>query len=161
MTEIEYTDAVRRNSQRLYLLALSFTRRPQDAEDVMQSAFCKLWQHRGSFGDSVQMDKWLTKVAVNECRSLWRRHAGKTVSLDELDEPAAAPEREADQALVRAVLCLPEAYRTVIHLFYYEEYSIREIAGILRCREGTVKSQLSRGRSLLKTMLKEEWDDDE
>ena len=66
-----------------------------------------------------------------------------------------------DSRLFEAVMRLPDKYRTAIHLFYYEDYSIREIAGILRCREGTVKSQLSRGRTLLKTMLKEEWDDDE
>ena len=69
-----------------------------------------------------------------------------------------APE---DSRLFAAVMNLPDKYRTVIHLFYYEDYSVREIAQILRCREGTVKSQLSRGRTLLKTMLKEEWDDDE
>lgn len=155
MTEIEYTDAVRRNSQRLYLLALSFTRRQQDAEDVMQSAFFKLWQHRGLFGDSVQMDKWLTKVAVNECRSLWRRQAGKTVSLEEIGELIATPEHEADQALVSAVLCLPDAYRTVIHLFYYEELSVREIAGLLHLSEAAVKQRLSRGRKQLKLELEE------
>ena len=56
---------------------------------------------------------------------------------------------------------LPDKYRAVIHLYYYEEYSIGEIAGILHSREGTVKSRLSRGRSLLKTMMMEEWNDDE
>ena len=155
MTEPVYTDAVRRNSLRLYLLALSFTRSRQDAEDVMQSAFLKLWQHRGSFPDSEQIDRWLTKVTVNECRSLWRRQAGKTVSLEELGELAAAPETEADQALVSAVLCLPDAYRTVIHLFYYEELSVREIAGLLHLSESAVKQRLSRGRRQLKLELEE------
>ena len=56
---------------------------------------------------------------------------------------------------------LPTKYRTVIHLHYYEDYGIKEIAQILHSREGTIKSQLSRGRTLLKNMLKEEWDIDE
>lgn len=56
---------------------------------------------------------------------------------------------------------LPQKYRTVIHLYYFEEYSITEITEILHSRVGTVKSQLSRGRLLLKQMLKEEWDYDE
>ena len=56
---------------------------------------------------------------------------------------------------------LPDKYRIVIHLFYYEEYAVSEIAKILRLREGTVKSQLNRGRKLLKTMLEEEWNRDE
>ena len=73
----------------------------------------------------------------------------------------AAFEEPADGRLFAAVMELPERYRIVIHLFYYEDYSVREIAKLLHCREGTVKSQLSRGRALLKTKLKEEWDDDE
>ncbi|MBR0376418.1 MAG: RNA polymerase subunit sigma, partial [Firmicutes bacterium] len=56
---------------------------------------------------------------------------------------------------------LPRKYRVVIHLFYYEEYSVAQIAQLLHSREGTVKSQLSRGRKLLKEKMQEEWDDDE
>ena len=67
----------------------------------------------------------------------------------------------ADRTLFETVMGLPEKYRVVIHLFYYEEYSIPEIATILKLREGTVKSQLSRGRMLLKQTMMEEWNDDE
>ena len=76
--------------------------------------------------------------------------------MDEL--PFETPE---DRGLFEAAMRLPEKYRVTIHLFYYEEYSANEIAKILRLREGTVKSRLSRGRRLLKNMLEEEWDDDE
>ena len=70
-------------------------------------------------------------------------------------------EEPEDSRLFEAVMKLPDKYRTVIHLFYYEEYSIAEIAQILQSHEGTVKSQLSRGRSLLRRILKEEWENDE
>ena len=70
-------------------------------------------------------------------------------------------EEPGDSRLFEAVMRLPDKYRIVIHLFYYEDYAIAEIAQILKRREGTVKSQLNRGRKLLKTMLMEEWDDDE
>ena len=69
-----------------------------------------------------------------------------------------APE---DSELFRAVMALPEKYRVVIHLHYYEGYSVEEIAALLGRRSGTVKSQLSRGRALLKNALQEEWNDDE
>ena len=72
-----------------------------------------------------------------------------------------SPEEPEEKELFGAVMTLPDKYRIVIHLFYYEDYDIREIAEILHCREGTVKSQLSRGRKLLKEVLKEEWCDDE
>ena len=55
---------------------------------------------------------------------------------------------------------IPEKYRIVIHLFYYEDYSVREIADILTLSESNVKVRLTRGRTLLRNVLKEEWDDD-
>ncbi len=70
-------------------------------------------------------------------------------------------EEPKDSHLFEAVMNLPEKYRAVIHLFYYEDYAIEEIAVILRRPAGTVKSQLNRGRALLKNMLQEEWNDDE
>ena len=70
-------------------------------------------------------------------------------------------EEPEDSRLFEAVMRLPDKYRIVIHLFYDEDYTVAEIAGILKCREGTVKSRLSRGRKFLKTMLLEEWNDDE
>ena len=70
-------------------------------------------------------------------------------------------EEPEDGRLFEAVMRLPEKYRTVIHLFYYEDYAVEEIAGILRRPCGTVKSQLNRGRKLLKHMLQEGWNDDE
>ena len=66
-----------------------------------------------------------------------------------------------DSRLFEAVMRLPEKYRSVIHLFYYEDYSVEEIAMILHRPKGTVKSQLSRGKKLLKNMLQEGWNDDE
>ena len=55
---------------------------------------------------------------------------------------------------------LPERYRIVIHLYYYEDYSVNEIADILKLSESNVKTRLSRGRAMLKNVLKEEWDND-
>ena len=70
-------------------------------------------------------------------------------------------EEPADRDLFAAVMSLPEKYRVAIHLFYYEDYSVAQIAGLLGLREGTVKSRLSRGRTLLKNTLMEDWNDDE
>lgn len=70
-------------------------------------------------------------------------------------------ESKEDSTLFETVLGLPEKYRIVIHLFYYEDYSIREIAQILHISESNVKTRLSRGRKLLKDVLKEAWADDE
>ncbi|KAF5045752.1 RNA polymerase sigma factor FliA [anaerobic digester metagenome] len=63
--------------------------------------------------------------------------------------------------LFETVINLPEKYRVIIHLFYYEDYSIKEISNILKISESNVKVRLSRGRTLLKNTLKEVWEDDE
>lgn len=70
-------------------------------------------------------------------------------------------EEPQDSRLFEAVMRLPAKYRAVLHLFYYEGYAVAEIAHILHRPAGTVKSQLNRGRALLKTTLQEEWNDDE
>lgn len=70
-------------------------------------------------------------------------------------------EEPGDSDVFEAVMTLPARYRLVIHLFYYEEYSVKEIAEILETPVNTVKSRLSRGRKLLKKKLKEEWQDEQ
>lgn len=158
MNKTTYTEALQRNSQRVYLIALSALHVPEDAEDVMQTVFLRLWQHRGSFQDQSHMDKWLTKVAVNESRSQLRRRRGE-VPLEAVEAVCAAPGFSRDQDLVRAVMELPPALGTVIHLFYYEELSVKEIAAALHLTQNAVKVRLSRGREALRRKLKEEHDE--
>ena len=102
--------------------------------------------------------KWLIRVAVNECHSLWRsgwkRH---TAYLEEItEEPVfSTPEKS---SLYYAVRELPIKYRQIVYLYYYEEYSIREIAGMLKVSETAVKSRLLRARQKLKAEM-EAWEE--
>lgn len=150
-----YTEAVRRNSQRVYLLALSFTRQRQDAEDVMQTVFLKLWKHPIDFTDETHMDKWLTKVTVNESRSLLRARARDPISIEELETLGAVVEQPEERELIAAVMQLPEPLRAVIHLHYYEDLPVKEIADLLKISQAAVKMRLVRGRNLLKSALTE------
>lgn len=98
---------------------------------------------------------WLIRVSVNECknyrRSLFRK---RTVNIEEAADVSYEPEL---RELLDALKNLPAPYREVIYLYYYEEYSAKEISEILKRKYGTVKSQLSRGRVLLKDVLKGEY----
>lgn len=76
--------------------------------------------------------------------------------MEELNFPDSQSEE-----LFEAVMKLPEKQRTVIHLFYYEDYSIKEIADILKLSESNVKTRLTRGRAMLKEQLKEAWNDEQ
>ena len=154
-------EAFQKYADRMFSCAFSVCRNKMDADDAVQDTLIKYHSLSRDYEDEEHLKAWLLRVVINRAKdissSFWRRN--KVPWEDYMNElEFVSPE---DSRLFEAVMKLPDKYRTVIHLFYYEEYSIREIAGILRCREGTVKSQLSRGRSLLKTMLKEEWDDDE
>ena len=150
-----YMEAVNRNSHRVFLLALSFTRQRQDAEDVMQTVFLKLWKHPVEFTDETHMDKWLTKVTVNESRSLLRARARDPISIEELETLGAVAEQPEERELIAAVIQLPEPLRAVIHLHYYEDLPIKEIADLLKISQAAVKMRLVRGRNLLKSELME------
>ena len=145
----------------LYRAAFAICRNPQDAEDVVQETLLAYFRSDKQFESDEHIRAWLIRVAVNKARNaticFWRRN--RRSMEDYMD--ALAFEDEGDRDLMDAVLRLPERYRIVIHLFYYEDYSIREIAALLDLGEGSVKSRLSRARKMLKAQLSEEWDDEE
>ena len=137
----------------IYRLALVRTRSAADAEDVVQEVFLRCLKNNPSFESADHQKAWLLKVTVNCSKSLlsnaFRRHAVPEDAMGEL----AAEERESDSTVYDAVLRLPEKYRTAIHLFYYEDYSVKEIASMMRTTESTVKSWLHRARGMLKESL--------
>ncbi len=145
----------------LYRAAFAVCRHPQDAEDVVQETLLAYHRSDKEFDSDEHIRAWLIRVAVNKAKnatvSFWRRNRA---SLEDVMD-ALVFEDPGDRELMDAVLRLPERYRIVIHLFYYEDYPVREIARILNAGEGTVKSRLSRARRLLRTQLTEGWNDDE
>ena len=157
MTENEYISAVRRNSQRLYLIALSFTKSREDAEDIIQNVFLKLWNCGKPFDGESHTDKWLTAVCVNESRNFIKAPCRKRcVNLDELAEDASFDSAQ-EQDIFNAVMSLPQKECTVIHLFYYEDMSVKDIAKLLKQSESAVKTRLHRARKKLKEILGDEW----
>lgn len=154
-------EAFDKYKDRVFSAAFSVCQNPADADDIVQNTFLKYHALDLDFVSEIHLKAWLIRVAVNQAKDLVKSfwHRNKVVWEEYMDEiPFEEP---ADSRLFGAVMGLPRKYRIVIHLFYYEDYSVSEIADILNCREGTVKSQLNRGRKLLKSMLLEEWDDDE
>jgi RNA polymerase sigma-70 factor (ECF subfamily) len=144
---------VERNESKLFRTALAIVGGKADAEDVVQDVFVKLFEKQPSFESSEHETAWLIRVAVNLCRNRLRSHWWtKTVPL--LDTyPAQTGEQ---QEIMQTVLSLPAKYRTVIHLFYYEGYSTKEIAEITAQKESTVREQLTRARRMLRKFLEGE-----
>ena len=131
----------------LYRLAYARTGSRADAEDVMQEVFVRLLRARPEFRDEEHAKAWLLRVgarcAADVLRAPWRRREGP------LDDGLPAPE---------PVLALPAQYRMAVHLYYYEELSVAEIAPVPGKSEGAVKSRLFRARALLRRYLKEDGD---
>ena len=156
MTQTEYIQAVERNNRRLFLIALSFLGNRTDAEDALQDVFLKLWSRKQPFEDEEHTDKYLTRVCVNVCKNMLRSPFRKRCTdLDDAQSLYTFDSTE-DYDLFCAVMSLPLRERTVVHLFYYEDLPVREIAETLRASESAVKTALHRARNHLKNCLKEE-----
>ena len=154
-------EAFQKYGDRIFSAAFSICQNQTDADDVTQDALIRYYSLNKEFENEQHLKAWLIRVAINRAKditaSFWRKN--KVNWEDYMAElPFQEPE---DSRLFEAVMRLPGKYRTVIHLFYYEGYAIEEIAGILHRPAGTVKSQLNRGRKLLKNTLQEEWNGDE
>ncbi len=127
----------------------------QDAEDCYQNVFLKLWKNSGMLEkDAEYLKAWLIRVTLNECKNCFRfRFRHKTEALEFIN---AYYEDGHERLVMERVMSLPAIYREAIYLHCFAGYSVAELAGLLRCKENTVKSRLRRGRELLKDLLPEE-----
>lgn len=156
-------------SDMLYRIAYLQLRNNQDAEDVVQETFYQYIKNRREF-ESVEHEKaWLIKVTLNGCRKVWRSAwYRRTGAMPEWELAADSEstdsnmeqdilQKERNREVMEAVMKLPRKYREVIHLFYFQQMSIKEIGVVTQRKESTVTSQLTRGRELLRKKLKEEY----
>ena len=137
----------------LLRLACTRLRDAADAEDAVQEVFLRLLTTRPVFRDAGHEKAWLIRATLHRAADLQKAAAKRNLPLEEAAQ-AAVPEPES--ALLDAVRALPEKYSAVIHLHYYEGYSIREIAKLLGVPAPTVGTRLARGRERLRQLLKED-----
>ncbi len=137
-------------------LAYSYLHNSSDAEEVLQDTLISFMRAAPVLENERHERAWLLRVATNLCKN--RLLYNKKHDTDELRESLAADEQEDLSFVWDAVKALPEKYREVIHLFYYEGYSTAETARILGQKESTVRSCLHRGRERLRDILKEAYD---
>lgn len=147
---IKIAEVVHKYHKNILILAFTYTKNIQDAEDIAQDVFLELWKRQPDFESEEHRKAWLLRVTVNKSKNLlksfWKRNRGHFVT-----ESGAMAETDLD--LIQAVISLDKKYRLPIHLFYYEGYSIREIAELLHEKETTIGTRLERGRKKLKEML--------
>lgn len=137
----------------IYRLAFSYLKNYTDAEDVCQEAFIKLYNYKGEFERDENCKAWLIRVAVNISKNMLK--SSWLLKRTELDENIPA-ETEEEYELMEKIMKLPEKYRLVIHLYYFEGYSAKEISEITGTPVSTVTTQLSRAREQLKKVILKE-----
>lgn len=148
----------------VYRIAFSRLGNAHDAEDITQDVFLKYFRADLAYNDEEHRKAWLIRCTINCTKTLvtsaWFRHRASDDGLENMTEgediigDACLDAIEQKNAVMQAVMKLPDKYRTVIHLFYFEDMSVSQISAATGIREATVKSQLSRARDMLKPLLK-------
>ena len=146
-------DIFRRHVQTVYRVCYSFLGSAADAEDATQATFMKLVDHPRSFESEEHEKAWLIVCASNLCKDLLKS-AGRTrtVAMPETELPDERQHDPVDETL-DAVLRLPEKYKTVVYLHYYEGYKTDEVAHMLQEKPSTVRNRLRDARLMLKRAL--------
>lgn len=151
----EYERAVERYMSSVYKVALNACKNKNDAEDIVQITFEKLWKSNKNFDDEDYLKRWLIRVAINECNSLFRSAwIKKRVVVDQIDSVFCSTTEKIE--LYDALDRLSVKEREMIHLYYYEEFSIHEISEIMKISETAIQTRLYRARNKLKEELKRE-----
>ena len=153
MDKAEFSRLAQLYMDTVYRIARSGSRNESDAEDITQNTFLKLLQRRNLFKDDKHARRWLIRVAVNEGNMLWRKR--KHEDCLEATEEIAIPDdfTDKDEELIQALIHLPVGYRQVVHLYYFEDYSTKEIAKLLNISDDTVRTRLTRARRKLRELL--------
>lgn len=145
--------------QKLFGLCMHLCRERWDAQDLYQETWLKVYQARHGYDSSRDFGVWISKICVNLYRDKLRRK--KLLSFlpfvhQEQEAQLAAPEQEDYSDLYQAVRQLPDAYRMVVVLYYFLGCQVKQTAEVLQIAEGTVKSRLSKARSLLERSLRDD-----
>ncbi len=152
----EYIEqTVKKYSSSMLKTAFSLLKSTADAEDAVQEAFIKLLTKAPEFENDEHQKAWLLRVTVNISKNMLKSAKRKNLPLTE-----EIPYMEKSDDVLPYVLSLDEKYRVVIHLYYYENYSLKEIAEILSLPGATVGTRLARARKLLEKSIKEDFGDE-
>jgi len=152
MDKAEFTSRVLAAEGSLFRIAKTILISDADCEDAVQETILRAWQRRDTLRQPEYFQTWLTRILLNECKRAYRKQPGD-VPLEDCAQLAAADGGPVDLALREGILRLPRKLRTAVVLHYIEGYSVQETAQLTRVPAGTVKSRLSKARSLLYAQL--------
>ena len=153
-TDKELAELYQRHVDRVYRLCYIYLKNPADAEDAVQSVFLKLIKYQMVFNDREHEKAWLTVTTRNYCKDVLKNWwKSRRIALDDLPEVSSWKGDEPSGYVLARLLSLPEKYKTVLYLYYFEGYTVKEISEMLGYKESTIQTHLFRGRRRLKIDL--------
>lgn len=141
----------------VYRIALTRCGNIENAEDVFQDVFVKFSEKNPKFSNEEHEKAWFITVTINKTKNLHK--SAWNTKITNLDENIVFETKE-ETNIFNIVYSLPENYRTVIYLLYYEGYKVKEISKMLKVKEGTIKTWLFRAREMLKEKLEGGFDNE-
>lgn len=139
----------------LFRLCLITLGNSSDAEDAVQETLIKYLRKAPKFENDQHEKAWLIKVATNKCKDMLRfKNRRQVVNIDEINE---FTKDDLDSGIIDALMTLPDKFRTVLILYYVEEYSIKDIARVIGRTASAVKMRLKKGRRLLEEAYRKEY----
>jgi RNA polymerase sigma-70 factor (ECF subfamily) len=155
MTRDEFVRVVEQHRPTVFRIAYGYTGSFEDSEDISQDVFLKLYQSAKVFKDEEHRKAWLIRVTANASKSL-QRTSWRSKREDGLPEDRPYYDNVECRELFDCVMRLPEKYRAVVYLYYYEDYPADKVAKLLGCSQSAVTTRLSRAREQLKRTFGEE-----
>ena len=149
MDQQTFTELVKQSERKLYRIAMIYTRNLPDAADAVQEALLRAWNKRDSLRDEALFSTWLTRILINECKTLLRKRR-HMLPFAQLPKQAVQLAPDADREWADALFSLPEKYRIPLVLHALEGYTLAEVARLMHLPVSTVKTRVSRARQHLK-----------
>ena len=143
-----------RQNARVYRLAMLYLKNPYDAEDAVQNIFLKFMDKDICFESPEHENAWFITVTKNYCKDTLKAFWRRNIDLGEI--PEQSTKEIAQEELLDLVMQLPVKHKEVLYLYYYEEYSIKEMSSLLHRKESTIQTQLATARKKLKLVMESE-----
>ena len=157
LSEQEFNKKYELYSQELMNISYGYTKNRDDSLDIIQNVFTKLVNNSKQFNNLNEEKYWLIRVTINECKDFLRKKSRRPIVNADLVNSFVKTDSEDEQLhyVADVVKTLPEKYRVVLILFYWDSLSIKEIASVLKVSEDAVKKRLERARNLIKQEMEE------
>ena len=157
----EFTKLIEENKLKFYKTAKVILKNDDDIYDVLHEALISMYQNYEQLKNKKYFSTWATRIVINKCYDLLRKNRNNIISIDEKVEKdmkiAQYDKYEVDEyGIKNAMKYLNEDLKLITILYYYDNYSVKEISGIINIPEGTIKSRLSKAREILKQKLEKE-----